>query len=778
MRKILNLLLVAAFSVSMIPVANAAYIDIDVSSDYYLSAVRLKDLEVISGYDDGTFKPDNRITRAEFTKIVTCMMDKETETRALTSASGFYDVPNGSWAAPYINYAVSKEILSGYSDGSFGPDRTISFSEALTILLRTLGYTESEVGYFWPDNYLGAAASLGITEGMNYPADAPLTRATAAILTDRAMFTKPSGQAVDTYLETIGYTVLDDALILDTDSKSNNISILAGNMKLNNASTYIGKTQIAVMDGDVYEHAVVDKNGYLATVKAYGGDEGIAYETAIVSRLTENTIEYTTTDGRKGSYKADDSFVTYYDNNKMTFASAKGYMTNGTDVTFYGSNYGVWNIAVIGNSNDVDPVLASRDYSTNDEQFEGTQINKLNLIVYRDGEAATLGDIKAYDVVYYNKKTNTMDVYSKKVTGVYYSAEPSKAYVEKVTVGGKTYEIGYSAATNRLDASTGAYAIGDKVTLHLGKNDKVVFATDNSASFDYFAYGVVLSSYTRTAEKGANEGNTEYVASMFMTDGEVHEIVTDKLYKDNAGDFMRISYSGSKATLTRQSGTGISDYTGKINLDKRTVGNRYVLKDAAIIQRISDEDAATAECELLDFDNLTSASLEKSQIINVVSANAFGDIAILYVADFENTYEYGAVSSIVKTGEDVSGYKIFSGGATETYHLNGISKVSTYVGSGVGFKVSGNGLSKLIALTKLDSATSVGAVEGSRIMLNNNIYQMDAKVQIIDVTKTSQMREITVEELARIKNLTSVTLYSDRALSNGGVVRLVTVTSK
>lgn len=775
----MSFVLAAVMAIATIPAVSAAYTDIDASSDYYLSALRLQDLDIVNGYDDATFRPDNRITRAEFTKIVICMMDKETEARALTSASGFYDVPQGSWSAPYINYAVAKEILSGYSDGSFGPDRTISFSEALTILLRTLGYTEAEVGYFWPNNYVDAAASLGVTAGMYYSADAPLTRATAAILTDRAMFTKPAQQqSMDTYLETLGYTVLDDALILDRDSSSNNVSILAGNLKLNNASTYIGKTQIDVETGDVYEYAVIDKNGYLATVKAYNGSEGISSETAIVNRLTENTIEYTTTDGRKGTYKADDSFVTYYDNNKMTFASAKGHMSNGADITFYGNIYGAWNIAVIGNSNDVDPVLASRDYSDDAESIEGIQINKSNLIIYRDGEAASLGDIEANDVIYYNTKTNTMDVYSKKVTGVYYSAAPSKAYVESVTVGGKSYEIGYSAATNRLDASSGAFAIGEKITLHLGKNDKIAFVTDNSGSFDYFAYGVVLTTYTRTATEGANEGNTEFVTEMFMADGEVHEIVTDKLYKDNAGDFMRISYStNGTASLVRQNSSSINSYTGNINIDDRMIGGRYFLKDAAIIQKISDDDATVAECELLDFENLTATEISSAQILNVVSANSFGDIAILYVENLENTYDYGVVSGFLKNNDETTGYKIFSSGAVSSYTLQNIGKITTSTGAGVGFKTSNGGLSKLIALIKLDSGTRVNAVEGSRIMINNKIYKMDANVQIVDITTTSGMRSITTDELAKM-NVSSVSLYSDKSLANGGIVRVVTVVTK
>ena len=781
MKKILSLFLAVFITASAFPSAWAAYSDIDMSADYSKSALRLQDLGIINGYDDGTFRPENQITRAEFTKIVVCMMDKDTEARAAASTSSFFDIPSGSWFAPYINYAVTQDILSGYSDGSFGPYKTISFAEAVTILMRTLGYGEDSVGYYWPDNYMSAAASLGITEGIYADNNAPLARATAAVLVDRALFTKPAeskqAQAADTYLETIGFSVLDDALILDNDKSSNNITVLAGNMKLNNAQTYLLTSQSDISEGNVYEYAVIDKNGYLATVREYRSNDSIASQTAIVNKVTESNIEYTTTDGRKGTYKADGNFVIYSDGNKMTFASAKSLFTNGTDITFYGNSYGVWNIAVLGSSSDIDPVLASKNYTADDTSMEGIDINKSNLVVYRNGEAAGLADIKASDVVYYNTRTNVMDVYSKKITGSYYSASPSKAYVESVTVGGKSYEIGYSAATSKLDASSGAFAIGDKITLLLGKNDKIAFVTDNSSSFDYFEYGVVLSTSTRTATEGANEGSSEFIATMFMTDGEQHDIVTDKLYKDYVGKFMRITYSDGIASLASQNTSNSKNYVGDISLENRTVGDRYVLKDAAIIQLTSDSDVTPASCELLDFDNLTSKSINSAQLINVVAANKFGDIAIMFVKDLESTSQFGVINGFVKTGDSTTGYKIFSDGSTASYMLGNIGSINTSAGAGVSFRVSNGSLTSITPLYKIASAGGINAVEGGRIMLADSIYKLAAEVQIVDSTNSAKMKEYSIDDLAKLANISSVTLYSDKSLANGGVVRVITVTT-
>ncbi len=779
MKKLLSLILAAAITAGAVPSAMAAYTDTDTSAEYSKSALRLQDLCIINGYDDGTFRPSNQITRAEFTKIVVCMMDKDTEARAAGSTSTFFDIPAGSWFAPYINYAVTKDILSGYSDGSFGPEKTISFAEAVTILMRTLGYGEDSVGYYWPTNYISAAASLGITAGINADNNAPLARATAAVLVDRALFTKPAqtaqGQSADTYLDTVGCTVLDDVLVLDKDNDGGNVTVLAGNMKLNNAQTYLLTSQTDINEGDIFEHAVIDKDGYLATVREYASAGNIYSQAAIINKVTENNIEYTTTDGRKGIYKAENNFIIYSDSNKLTFSSAKNLFTNGTDITFYGNSYGVWNIAVVGTSSDIDPVLASKNYSDDDTSIEGININKNNLVIYRDGEAAALSDIKASDVVYYNTRTNIMDVYSKKITGTYYAASPSKAYVESVTVSGKSYEIGYSAATSKLDASSGAFAIGDKITLLLGKNDKIAFVTDNSSSFDYFEYGVLLSTSTRTATEGANEGSSEFIATMFMADGESHDIVTDKLYKDHIGKFMRISYSGGVASLTSQNTSNVKNYTGDISLENRTIGGRYVLKDAAIIQLTSDSDANPASCELLDFDNLTSKSISSSQLINIVTANKFGDIAMLFVKDLESTSQFGVISGFMKAGTNTNGYKIFSNGAIGNYTLGNTGSISTAFGAGVAFRTNNGTISSISPLYKIASAGGIGAVEGGRIMLSNSIYKLSADVQIIDITNSTKMKEYSIDDLAKMSNISSVTLYSDKSLANGGVVRIITV---
>ena len=514
---------------------------------------------------------------------------------------------------------------------------------------------------------------------------------------------------------------------------------------------------------------MIDKNGYLVTVREYTSGEKLCSVSGALNKFTDNTIEYTTVDGRKGAYNADDSFIIYYGSERLTPQQAKSRISNGTDITFYGNSYGLWNIAVVGSSDRLTPIMATKNYTDSDEYLGTTPINPANLTVYRNGEASRLSEVKAGDVIYYNTKTNVMDVYSKKVTGTYYSAYPSKAYVESVSVGGKEYEIGYSAATDRLNASDGAFNIGDKITLLLGKNDKIAFVTDNAQGFDYSSYGVILKSEQRIAKEGANEGSTEFVTTLFMADGEEHEIVTDKLYKDSIGKFVFISYKNSLAYLTNRVYDSKDEYAGEINKNSRTVNSRYVLKDAAIIQRTSEKDAKTASCELLDFDRLTASKISEEKIINAVSANSFGDLAILYVDGLENTNSFGVIAGFEKANNTTVGYKILSNGYQESYITD--LRISTSVGAGVEFKVQNGTLTKFSPLLKLASAASVKAVEGGRIYIGSKIYKLADNVQIVDISNTSKMKSVTIDDLQ--ENLSaSVTLYSDTA---NGVIRVITM---
>jgi|WetSurMetagenome_2_1015567.scaffolds.fasta_scaffold296496_2 hypothetical protein len=96
----------------------------------------LKNDDVINGFDDGTFRPDDKIKREEFTKLVVTAM--KASPHMLSNSHCFSDV-GSEWFAPYVCYAKKKQYAGGYEDGSFGSGKTITVSEGISMLNKTFG---------------------------------------------------------------------------------------------------------------------------------------------------------------------------------------------------------------------------------------------------------------------------------------------------------------------------------------------------------------------------------------------------------------------------------------------------------------------------------------------------------------------------------------------------------------------------------------------------------------------------------------------------------------
>ena len=739
----------------------------DLKSDYacFESVIRLNELDIVNGYEDGTFRPWNLVTRAEFCKIVVSMMDKVTEAKSTPPASTFDDVNNVKWCIPYVNYLTSTGVIKGYADATFKPSNIITYAEAVTIICRVLGYKEENIGYSWPSNYINQAKALNLTTEELGAKDG-VTRALMAIIVDNALFTNVNGQSDKKYLESINYTVLEDSYIIassenDASLKSNQIRTDSGIYEVKNSTLteYQGSTGTLIVNKDM--EAVSFKE-----------DEFSSLVVVVTDVKDNNTIEYRGSGNIKGSYTFTKNFTVYYDNSKTTYSAVQNEIEDGTQIEFKGEHDGRWTFAIIdSDNNSVSPVRASKNYTSNDTTLEGIIINFDNLTVYRDNKTASVSDIRVDDVVYYNTKSNVMDVYNKKVTGIYNEALPSKAYVSSVNVGGNVYSINSKVSTSKLDASTGSFDIGDRVTLLLGKNDEVCFAVQSSG-FDKFEYGVVLKTYTQIAQSGENEGSSCIMASMFMPDGNIYEYETARDYKDYIGELVKISYTSDKITMSTISQAKVY---GDVNKTKRTIDGKTVLKDAAIFHRLSDEEAATAQVELLDFDTLDATTISSSQVITTVSSNAFGDLAIIYLCDMASGYSYGYLKGIEDMSNDNAisvKYKIFDNSIISEYTSSSKYAIS---GGPVSYKQSGGKLTDLKSLYTIKSGRKINAVEGGRIMVDNTIYTMTDNVQIIDATNSTNLKVVSVNDLNPSK-VSSVVLYSDKHSSQDPIIRLVKVT--
>ena len=184
-RRILAWVLAVCAALSlMLPAAAATTRFSDVSDPTIRqSAEVLRLMGVLDGYADGTFRPGTVLNRAQFCKMAVYAMNGSSELGRYSTVTVFPDVKPSHWAASYINMAAKgKNIISGYPDGRFYPERTVTVGHAVTVLLRILGYKDENIGGVWPDSYMAVAATIGLTEGVSTNGNAGLTRGQAARL--------------------------------------------------------------------------------------------------------------------------------------------------------------------------------------------------------------------------------------------------------------------------------------------------------------------------------------------------------------------------------------------------------------------------------------------------------------------------------------------------------------------------------------------------------------------------------------------------------------------
>jgi hypothetical protein len=134
-----------------------AFSDVDASHPHFDAIMYVQDQNIVNGYEDGSFKPDASINRAEFMKIV--ILAAVGQEPLEHAGQCFSDVVSGAWFYPFICYGERVSIVGGYADGSFKPGQNISFVEAAKIIGNALGDTEGDGTDVWYKPYVNYLSS-------------------------------------------------------------------------------------------------------------------------------------------------------------------------------------------------------------------------------------------------------------------------------------------------------------------------------------------------------------------------------------------------------------------------------------------------------------------------------------------------------------------------------------------------------------------------------------------------------------------------------------------
>ena len=324
----LLLALVLTLSAAAIP-ASAAGSFSDVTDKKTAQNVEiLKLLGVIEGNGAGQFNPYAQLTRAEFSKMVVMLIGKGNEAMRYRTVTIFPDVRASHWAAGYINLAVRQtepKLLAGTPDGTFQPERAITYGEAVTILMRVLGYADKDTGGVWPDSYIDLAKSAGVSNGVELAGNAAITRAQAAQLFVNVLYadTKDGKNYIDrgdkyTLVSVDGGTgelrLIDEKGVIVTKTLENPSS----------ASVLIG------LKGYLVERT----NGKVRTFLPENGETvGTISNAAVIVSADRSTVGFSDLAGGRTDYRI------YKDGREISASALKKY-----DVATYNASTNVINI--------------------------------------------------------------------------------------------------------------------------------------------------------------------------------------------------------------------------------------------------------------------------------------------------------------------------------------------------------------------------------------------------------------------------------------------------
>ncbi len=742
-KKIISLLLALTLLLSAVPGAMAAggsFTDIK-DKNVAQAAETLRLLGVVDGKFEGKFVPDANLTRAEFCKMAIVMMGTEDQEPAYRSRTIFSDVTSTHWARGYINLAASGEgaFIAGMGNGRFAPDENITFAQAVTILVRLLGYTDADAGMQWPQGYLDLGAAIGLTEGLALGADAAITRGRAAELFTALLLCSPKAGGI--YLARFG-SVSESVIVLDNDAIAAD-----GSSGAVHTSKGTFKTDVPLADAYVGERGTVVSSDGKLVVFIPTDDSRLV--------LSASTVEagwFKDSEGKRYTVPAET--VVYTESEVSTWSQVWLDMPEGSSLTLYFDAKG--NIeAIFYATSDGDNVAVAMN------EVKGNPFTSLLNIegsykIYKNGAPATAADIRRYDVAEYDEAAGMLRINDMRLSGSYENAYPSAASPEKVKLLGHVFEVLPSA-----HESLSQFKVGDMMTLLFTADMRVAGAVPTNAARSN-ALGIVRSQGSGSIEVELLSSRRGGLVLSGSTQGSNNLLVGEL-----------VTVSGSQNGRINVYATGGSEKSAKIDVAAMTYGTTPISPAVKIFDRVSGSMPVAVELKDLP------AQIARGSVLYARTDYA-GRVDLLVLEDVTgDAYTYGAttVSSMKdkdENGKDYTKYTMTISGkggskSYDTYPLNMV-KHNSY--GGVATTLDGQRVVAAVILNRLRdvSRTAFKTVgEDVTAIIDGVEYPVADNVQCYNAAAGEWFE--TLDDARRFAS--TLTVYYDRDPALGGKIRIV-----
>ena len=751
LKKILALVL--AFACAFTMFAGAAFTDqadIKVDSEVVDTLVSLG---VIDGFADGSFKPNDTVTRAQMAKMIYVLRTGNSDASAYNDDKTSFTDIGSHWARGYIKYCQSLGIIAGKSATIFAPNATVTAQEAAKMLLVTLGYDAEKaglVGAGWASKTNALADENGLLEDVTTSFTGPCPRQYAAQLI---------------------YNAIDAPTVVLRDGEYTNMKLVTGIKDQNDYNPTIGEKYMGLTKTTGILYYVKEDNKGTYTLKLEKQiATGAESDKGVAATFTKVKKDYTDLLGQEVqvlSKKSDDVFGVYAtDKNEVVVETTIGMIDSlkTVDKTFevdgtkykYDSKFVVYKAntdtavstdvaKIVSGKTTYAPAYAVNLVSMNDDDKIDYAVvipTTVAKVTYAGSKSITLnnsiGSIDTEDVdTYEGLKKDDWVLYTAEADGTAYNATVEK--LEPVT---GTVE---SAKNNdekeiKIDGvwykqAAGSAKAGDKVTAvvyggyyyDIDKNAGSASADD--ILFVYEAHGVT---------SGVTAGDTE--ASVMFADGTSTTVRVDKLvnkddteYSVGSDIYLATGSKAAKAYAGGKTAGGNEYWDGSTKTASLVVGAMYTYEKDGNKYKLTPLSDTDNKCGYDNFSTISKDRYEGDNGNNRLGSARIADDAVMFVAKNLNGIT-GADAKVI-TGKEMKSWSGAIGASSMalTDTKNGVktAKVGTLtiksdkygseagnygviVDDSVYEKINGTNYVKLVTWTEGASETTTFLVKGTK----------------------------------------------------------------
>ncbi len=783
LKRILTLALTAAMLCTLlvaVPAAAATTGFTDISDPTMAQAAEtLRLLGIVSGDGTGAFRPSGTLTRAQFCKMAVEALGKGAEAEAQMNRTIFKDVLGNHWARGYINLAASlsvgsdgegkggEALMMGKGDGTFQPDAVITYAEAVTIMMRILGYSSKDLtsGATWYDGAIASAKVVGLTDGVSLNWYDQITRGQTAILFENMLFT-PSKAGKEPYLVTsLGGQILKEAVILSLDATTDDG--VTGAVLTTGADAPYKTNHAPFADTLAGTRAklVLDKHEKVIAIQP-----STAGSKRTINVVTTEATYLTAAGGEKLDVAP--ATTVYKDGKTLTYKDVYLNIKPSTQAVFSYSAGGKLEYVFLPTSDIAETAAVAKASGGN--PFASLVGSETNYRVVKNGLSASISDVRQYDVGTYDKATKTLYVSDLRLTGVYENVAPSPITPTSVTVLGASFPVLPSAY-----ADLSGFKIGSTVTLLLTADGQVAGAVAPSEAKSNTVGVVEMKGTSATVTPLADLRDVKGDPIKLSGETNLSEQSAAKLQ----GQLVTVSSSKvNQITVTRLAASGA---TGALDIAGRTLGGASLAENVYLYERVGNGAPVR-----ISFSQLTRTSVPASKI-SYVGKDYAGRVNIIVFDDVTgDQYIYGMANLSKVSGGFFGGSEILNSAVSVSYG-NGkksdafITGASIKADSFVGISPSLDKVDSVFKLAGWLELKSVTGVSRSSFDLNDSASGSIAPIGTVTTgnmvlpiagnvacyNKTTKKWFDSIDEARAYSD--SLTVYYDKAPQEGGKVRLI-----